>query len=311
MSFFTFCGVRFIVNSSKPSYFHFLQYIPNAKNWWKDPLFLGALGLAIVLHLALVSVQFVAGQSAPMATKDVSVAVTLSKDEVEEADFLAQADQKGDGTLKQAHAQTTPVPMSAPDTQLGESQQETLEQLAQKKQLDFQERMLMTTLSWQKQSQDDEKKDKMHELEQQVQANATMIASIEAQYTQRQQMYAKKQKVKTVTGIQAKQDASATYLDKFRQKVETFGNRYYPEEAKQRKLSGDVRLMVILNAQGGIRAIRLLESSGHNVLDEAAKASVRRAMPFGRFDEGMKDITELRIVRTWRFDPQDSVFDVQ
>ncbi len=50
----------------------------------------------------------------------------------------------------------------------------------------------------------------------------------------------------------------------------------------------------------GIRAIRLLESSGHPVLDEAAKASVRRGAPFGRFDVNMKDISELRIIRTWR-----------
>ncbi|MEX7542739.1 energy transducer TonB, partial [Acinetobacter baumannii] len=91
-----------------------------------------------------------------------------------------------------------------------------------------------------------------------------------------------------------------------REKVELYGNRYYPEEAKQQQLKGEVRLMVILNAQGGIRAIRLLESSGHPVLDEAAKASVRRGAPFGRFDANMKDISELRIIRTWRFDPAEA-----
>ena len=107
-----------------------------------------------------------------------------------------------------------------------------------------------------------------------------------------------------------KQDASAAYLDKFRQKVELYGNRYYPDEAKQQRLSGEVRLMVILNAQGGIRAIRLIESSGHAILDEAAKASVRRGAPFGAFDANMKDISELRIVRTWRFDPVDAEFEV-
>ncbi len=91
--------------------------------------------------------------------------------------------------------------------------------------------------------------------------------------------------------------------------MELYGNRYYPEEAKQQQLKGEVRLMVILNAQGGIRAIRLLESSGHSVLDEAAKASVRRGAPF-RFDSNMKDISELRIIRTWRFDPAEAEFEV-
>ena len=80
--------------------------------------------------------------------------------------------------------------------------------------------------------------------------------------------------------------------------------------AKQQRLSGEVRLMVILNREGGIRAIRLIDSSGHSVLDEAAKNSVRKGAPFGRFDAKMKDISELRIVRTWRFDPADAEFEV-
>ncbi|BDE22047.1 hypothetical protein OCUAc20_05470 [Acinetobacter baumannii] len=77
-----------------------------------------------------------------------------------------------------------------------------------------------------------------------------MVASLEAQYLQRQQDFSRQQKIKTVDGIQAKKDASAAYLDKFREKVELYGNRYYPEEAKQQQLKGEVRLMVILNAQG-------------------------------------------------------------
>ena len=92
--------------------------------------------------------------------------------------------------------------------------------------------------------------------------------------------------------------------------MEFYGNRYYPEAAKQQRLAGEVRLMVILNASGGIRAIRLIDSAGHEMLDEAAKASVRKAAPFGGFDAKMKDISELRIVRTWRFDPAEAEFEV-
>ena len=100
-------------------------------------------------------------------------------------------------------------------------------------------------------------------------------------------------------------------MEKFREKVEFYGNRYYPEAAKQQQLRGEVRLMVILNSNGGIRAIRLIESSGSSLLDEAAKTSVRKAAPFGLFDAKMKDISELRIVRTWRFDPAEAEFEVR
>ncbi|MFC3902814.1 protein TonB [Acinetobacter marinus] len=300
------------MSQSKRDYFQFIHTQTKLTHWWQDPLFITALIIAIAAHLAFISIQFVAGNAAPMATKDVTIAVHLNKNDekIKDSDFVAQHDQAGDGELKELHAQTSPIPNATPAASEGKQQQEMLQQLSQKQQLDFQERMLMTTLSWQKQSQEDERKKKVDELQSQQQSRAAMVASIEAQYAQRHQMYAKKQKVKTITGIQAKADASAEYLDRFRQKVEMFGNRYYPEAAKQQKLSGEVRLMVILNAQGGIRAIRLLQSSGSSVLDEAAKASVRRAMPFGKFDTKMKDISELRIVRTWRFDAQDSVFDV-
>ncbi|MFB2538634.1 MULTISPECIES: energy transducer TonB [unclassified Acinetobacter] len=284
------------------------------KLWWKDKLFLAALVVAMGSHVAVGLISFVMPESKDAATKDVTIAVNLQEtpdEEVKDADFQAQANQKGDGDLKEAHTQTTPIPSTDPDTSLGAEQEQVLQELKQKEQLDFKEQMLMTTLSWQKQKKNEEAEKDQKEVTDAQQARAVMIASIEAQFAQRQQMYAKQQKVKTVTGIQAKKDASAAYLDRFRQKVEMFGNRYYPEEAKSQGLSGDVRLMVILNAQGGIRAIRLLDTSGHAILDEAAKASVRRAMPFGRFDEGMKDITELRIVRTWRFDANNSAFDVQ
>ena len=138
-----------------------------------------------------------------------------------------------------------------------------------------------------------------------------MVASLEAQYLQRQQNFSRQQKIKTVDGIQAKQDVSAAYLEKFREKVEFYGNRYYPEAAKQQNLAGEVRLMVILNQNGGIRAIRLIDSSGHAMLDEAAKASVRKAAPFGAFDSKMKEISELRVIRTWRFDPAEAEFEVR
>ena len=47
------------------------------------------------------------------------------------------------------------------------------------------------------------------------------------------------------------------------------------------------------------------------MLDEAAKSSVRKAAPFGAFDAKMKEISELRIIRTWRFDPAEAEFEVR
>ena len=279
--------------------------------WWQDPVFIAAVALAMLLHGVVLTIQFAMPSPADTSTKEIAVTVHPSKEQVKDADFLAQADQKGSGEFREAHLMSSdmPSPMQA-DATTGESELESLEKVQQKRELKFEEKVLMTVLSWQKQAEQSERKKALDELQSQFQAKAAMVASLEAQYLKRQQNFSRKQRIKTVDGIQAKQDASAAYLDKFRQKVELYGNRYYPDEAKQQRLSGEVRLMVILNAQGGIRAIRLIESSGHAILDEAAKASVRHGAPFGAFDANMKDISELRIVRTWRFDPVDAEFEV-
>ncbi|ENU31762.1 hypothetical protein F991_00531 [Acinetobacter sp. CIP-A165] len=280
-------------------------------HWWQDPIFVGAVALAMLLHGGVLVTQFAMPSPSDTSTKEIAVSVRLSQEKVKDADFLAQADQTGSGDFHKAHRMSSdmPSPMQA-DATAGENELESLETIQQKRELKFEEKVLMTVLSWQKQAEQSERKKALEELQSQFQAKAAMVASLEAQYLQRQQNFSRKQRIKTVDGIQAKQDASAAYLDKFRQKVELYGNRYYPDAAKQQRLAGEVRLMVILNAQGGIRAIRLIESSGHSILDEAARASVRRGAPFGAFDAGMKEISELRIIRTWRFDPVDAEFEV-
>ncbi|OUC58086.1 energy transducer TonB [Acinetobacter seifertii] len=279
--------------------------------WWQDRVFIVAIILAILLHTLVLLIHFAMPAPSEQSTKEITISIRPAEDAVKHADFLAQADQQGSGTFREAHrmSSNSPTPMTT-DASTGEAQLETLEKVQQQRELKFEEKVLMTVLSWQKQAEESQRKKALEQLESQFQAKAAMVASLEAQYLQRQQDFSRQQKIKTVDGIQAKKDASAAYLDKFREKVELYGNRYYPEEAKQQQLKGEVRLMVILNAQGGIRAIRLLESSGHSVLDEAAKASVRRGAPFGRFDSNMKDISELRIIRTWRFDPAEAEFEV-
>ncbi|EOR03212.1 energy transducer TonB [Acinetobacter tandoii] len=287
-----------------------INYTPLLRTWWKDPIFTTAVGFALALHLAVLAIEFAAPTQQDAAVKEIAVTLRPSEQKVEQADFLAQADQKGSGTFREAHRMSSDMPAPMLEQSAGEKQMETLQKTQQKRELNFEEKVLMTTLSWQKQAEQTRRKKAMDELNSQFQAKAAMVASLEAQYLQRQQNFSRQQKIKTVDGIQAKQDVTAAYLEKFRQKVEFYGNRYYPDQAKQQRLAGEVRLMVILNRNGGIRAIRLIESSGHDLLDEAAKASVRKAAPFTGFDRNMKDISELRIVRTWRFDPAEAEFEV-
>lgn len=94
----------------------------------------------------------------------------------------------------------------------------------------------------------------------------------------------------------------ATYMKAWEAKVERIGNLNYPEEAKRRGLSGQLRLDVALNADGSVYAIIIRRSSGYTLLDDAAKRIVYLAAPFAPFPPNIRAETDiLHITRTWRF----------
>ena len=64
-----------------------------------------------------------------------------------------------------------------------------------------------------------------------------------------------------------------------------------------------MRLLVALNKDGSIKETRVLQSSGHKFLDQAAVQSVRLAAPFDPFSAEMRqNMDVLEIIRTWKFD---------
>lgn len=94
----------------------------------------------------------------------------------------------------------------------------------------------------------------------------------------------------------------AAYMEAWRAKVEKVGNLNYPEEARKRKISGQLVLDVALNPDGKINQITIRRSSGHKVLDDAAIRIVELAAPFAPFPDDIRKETDvLHINRTWQF----------
>ena len=282
------------------------------QSWWRDRLLMWMVGLAALLHVLLLSIQFAMPNEADQVVKEIAISIRPSADKIKDADFLAQADQQGAGSFREAHRIASQSHERQAQTSQGQhlSIEQAVERQAQLKS-NHDPQILTTTLSWQKQHSQAIRQEKLDQLNSQYQQQASMIAGIEAEYLEQQQNFSRQQQIKTVNGIHAQADPAASYLEKFRKKVEFYGNRDYPFEAQQLGLAGEVRLMVVLGRNGGIMALRLLESSGYAILDEAAKASVRQAAPFPRFDAALKDTQELRIIRTWRFDPANAEFEVK
>ena len=94
----------------------------------------------------------------------------------------------------------------------------------------------------------------------------------------------------------------AAYMEAWRAKVERVGNLNYPEEARQRGISGNLVLDVALTPDGDIHQITVRRSSGHKILDEAAIRIVELAAPYAPFPPSIRADTDLlHITRTWQF----------
>jgi protein TonB len=127
------------------------------------------------------------------------------------------------------------------------------------------------------------------------------IARLTAELQRKTQAYAKMPKRKAISAS-TKEYKYAAYLDAWRRKVERIGNLNYPDQAKRDRLYGNLVLHVAVRADGSVERIRVLHSSGHKILDDAAVRIVRMSAPFSPFPaEIRKEVDVIDITRTWQF----------
>lgn len=140
-----------------------------------------------------------------------------------------------------------------------------------------------------------------------ISAAALEMDRLEALIAKQQDEYQKRPKRKFV-GARAKEYKYALYVDTWRQKVEKIGNLNYPEAAKNQRLYGKLQMTVSIKADGSIEDIEINRSSGHKILDEAAKRIVYLGAPYAQFtDDIRKEVDVLSITRTWTFTKDDAV----
>ena len=107
--------------------------------------------------------------------------------------------------------------------------------------------------------------------------------------------------------MRAEEYRFARYIEDWRAKVERLGTLNYPEAARG-KLYGSLVLTVALTADGAVKGIEINRSSGHKILDEAARRIVQMGSPYAVFPaEIRRDTDILEITRTWFFTQGDTV----
>jgi protein TonB len=126
---------------------------------------------------------------------------------------------------------------------------------------------------------------------------ARLTASLEA----RTAAYASRLRRRSISAS-TREFRYASYLAAWARKVERIGNLNYPQAAKEQRLHGNLILHVALRKDGSVEAIRIVRSSGYDVLDQAAVNIVKLAAPYSPFPPDIAAETDvLDIIRTWQF----------
>jgi protein TonB len=133
-------------------------------------------------------------------------------------------------------------------------------------------------------------------------ALSEQIAEVSMALNQGPETDARQLKTMYINSVNAHKYKAAAYEQAWQQKIERIGNLNYPDEARRQKLSGSLVLAVGIRHDGSVYNIKVRQSSGQPVLDEAAERIVRLAAPFAPFpDELKREADVLYIIRTWRF----------
>jgi len=127
------------------------------------------------------------------------------------------------------------------------------------------------------------------------------LASLNSELQQKLETHAKRPRQKFISA-NTQEYRYAAYMESWRAKVERIGNINYPDEARQKQLTGALLLDVALRPDGSVIEILVRRSSGHKVLDDAAVRIVELAAPFAPFpDDIAREVDVLHVTRTWKF----------
>ncbi|MFW3899744.1 TonB family protein [Pseudomonas bharatica] len=266
------------------------------------------LFVAALLHLALIlGVSFSFAKPEEIRrSMDITLAMFKSEVKPQKADFLAQENQQGSGTLDKAAVPKTTEVAPFQDSKVNKV---TPPPVSRKEEVPPPPaKAAVTTVAPKPQKVQNAPKEAKPQPAPKAETPdfdssqlSSQIASLEAELANEQQLYAKRPRIHRISAASTARDKGAWYKDEWRKKIERIGNLNYPDEARRQQIYGSLRLMVSINRDGSLYEVLVLESSGQPLLDQAAQRIVRLAAPFAPLTGDLADVDRLEIVRTWRF----------
>jgi protein TonB len=261
-----------------------------------------AVGASLFIHAAVLTLHF-EFPDASRAFRDKALDIILvnskSAHKPSDAQALAQAHLDGGGNSEQNRRARTPLPPSARQqsgSELEQAQKRVKALEAEQQRLLAQSRSSTTLVAKIEQEPQPAPTPSGRDLA----YNALEMARLEGEIARDTDEYNKRPRVKNL-GTRAEEYRFAQYMEDWRIKIERIGTLNYPEAAKG-KLYGNLMLSVRIKSDGSVDRVEINRSSGHKILDDAARRIVQMASPYAAFPaEILRDTDIVEITRIWNF----------
>lgn len=283
--------------------------------------------LSLIFHGILLATSFYENHKKISAKKTMEIILVNSKTAQApiKTQVLAQANLNGGGSTEKNLRIQTPFPVleNSKTTETNtfvnvakpmqqEQQQQQLQETIQN--LEKQQQQLFTELK--RKSKNNKKKktnnnnnSKTNNSNSNLSADDLMLSAkefirLEGEIAQRIQKYNQRPRRKFI-GASAKEVNYAAYLEAWRQKIERLGTINYPANARG-KIYGSLMLSVAIRKNGTIEKVRVVKSSGHKILDDAALRIIKLGEPYARFPPDIAAETDIiEVNRWWKFTKDD------
>ena len=268
------------------------------------------IGISVFLHAALLTLHFKFPDAASAAREkalDIILVNAKSARPPADAQALAQANLDGGGNTddnRRAKTPLPPTPQQLAGSEIQQMQRRVRELEAQQQRLLTQAKSLRSAAVSQNASEQPAPTPSLTGLD--LAESARAMARLEGEISKSTDEYNKRPRKKFI-GARTEEYRFAQYIEDWREKIQRVGTLNYPDAARG-KLYGSLVLTVSLNADGSIGRIDINRSSGHKVLDDAARRIVLMAAPYSAFPpEIRRDTDILEITRTWFFTQGDQL----
>ncbi|MDQ3268768.1 MAG: energy transducer TonB [Pseudomonadota bacterium] len=268
--------------------------------------------LSLLVHgVLLLGVGFALESAAPMVpTLDVMITETTTALTPKQAEFLAQASNQGggehDSSTRPRAPQSGPVPQATDGVAARRlrAQAPAPAPSPQARIVSSTRGEVVTPVAKATPAPSERPLPQGRERIEHDMAMARLAAEIHLQ----SERYAKRPKRKFVSAS-TQEYAWAGYLREWVDRVERVGNLNYPDEARRRRLSGQVVISVAVRRDGSVERSEIVQSSGIALLDASALRIAKLAEPYPPLPKTPDDPDVLHVTRTWQFLPEGSMID--